>query len=227
MDNQNEVLKNNIAKNLAAYRKKAGLTQSALAEMINYSDKAVSKWERGDGVPDIYVLKKTADIFGISVEQLISDPDAVSVETQPVPEKQPYLNRKRKLIISAISIMAVWLIATLTFSAMEMTGTGGKSWLAFIYALPVSMVVAICFGAIWGGAFEIMISVSGFAWSLALSAFLSVSIDRKWLIFIIIVPVQAIIILATNLAKTPVFKRKNKPTERESEDNDNNRGENL
>ncbi len=47
MDNQNEILKNTIAKNLSAYRKKAGLTQSQLAELLNYSDKAVSKWERG------------------------------------------------------------------------------------------------------------------------------------------------------------------------------------
>ena len=49
--NQQELL----AKNLAYYRKASGLTQLELAEKFNYSDKSVSKWERGEGFPDVFV----------------------------------------------------------------------------------------------------------------------------------------------------------------------------
>ena len=60
-------IKQTIADNLVGYRKKAGLTQQQLAEKLNYSDKAVSKWERAEAIPDVVVLKTIADIYGIKV----------------------------------------------------------------------------------------------------------------------------------------------------------------
>ena len=54
MENVNEINRK-IGKNLACYRKAVGLTQAELAEKINYSDKSVSKWESGNGVPDVYI----------------------------------------------------------------------------------------------------------------------------------------------------------------------------
>ena len=66
-------LKEIIAKNLTELRTCAHLTQLQLAEMLNYSDKAVSKWERGEAVPDIRVLKKLADIYNITVDDIITD----------------------------------------------------------------------------------------------------------------------------------------------------------
>ena len=60
-----EELREIIAKNISDLRKKSGLTQIELAEKLNYSDKAVSKWERGDSVPDVGVLKQIADLFGV------------------------------------------------------------------------------------------------------------------------------------------------------------------
>ena len=68
-----EKLKSTIASNLTYYRKQAGLTQLKLAEILNYSDKAVSKWERGEGVPDIFILVQLADLYQISVNDLIGE----------------------------------------------------------------------------------------------------------------------------------------------------------
>ena len=61
-------LKETISKNLVELRTGARLTQAQLADMLNYSDKAVSKWERGEAIPDIRVLIKLAEIYNISVE---------------------------------------------------------------------------------------------------------------------------------------------------------------
>ena len=51
-----EKVKKRIGANIAYYRRRAGLTQAGLAEKLNYSDKAVSKWERGDSIPDVLTL---------------------------------------------------------------------------------------------------------------------------------------------------------------------------
>ena len=62
-----ERLKKNIAKNLSSLRKSAGLTQAELGEKLTYSDKSISKWERGDGLPDLLVLDKLAELYGVTV----------------------------------------------------------------------------------------------------------------------------------------------------------------
>ncbi len=54
------------------FRAELGMTQKQLAERINVSDKAVSKWERGNGCPDVSLLSALADIFGIDVNVLLS-----------------------------------------------------------------------------------------------------------------------------------------------------------
>lgn len=80
MENSIEI-NQKIAKNLTHYRKAAGLTQAELAEIINYSDKSVSKWESGNGVPDIYTLIQLAKLYGVTVDVLIGDATApIAVE---------------------------------------------------------------------------------------------------------------------------------------------------
>jgi len=73
----NEKLKYQIGTNIALYRKQAGLTQAGLAEKLNYSDKAVSKWERGESVPDVLTLAMLADQFEVTVNDLLADPEAL------------------------------------------------------------------------------------------------------------------------------------------------------
>ena len=62
-----------IAKNLTYYRKAAGWTQAELAEKINYSDKSVSKWESGNGVPDVYTLLQLAELYGVTLNDLVGE----------------------------------------------------------------------------------------------------------------------------------------------------------
>ena len=71
MEENTLLLNQTIAKNLAYYRKRAGLTQAALAEKINYSDKSVSKWESGAGTPDVYILVQLAQLYGVTVNDLV------------------------------------------------------------------------------------------------------------------------------------------------------------
>ena len=69
-----EKIKAQIGSNIATCRKSAGLTQAGLAEKLNYSDKAVSKWERGESVPDVLTLMQLSTLFGVSLDRLVRDP---------------------------------------------------------------------------------------------------------------------------------------------------------
>ena len=74
-----EDLKAIFAENLSALRKKKGWTQLELAERLNYSDKAVSKWERGESLPDVTILKKISQLFEVTVDYLLEADNAVLV----------------------------------------------------------------------------------------------------------------------------------------------------
>jgi len=61
----------NIGKNIASLRKKNNLTQEELANKLGVSAQAISKWENENSCPDISLLPKIADLFGITVDALI------------------------------------------------------------------------------------------------------------------------------------------------------------
>lgn len=90
-----------------------GLTQLELAEKLNYSDKTLSKWERGESMPDIVTLKQLADIFMISVDVLISTEDTI-IGFVPVKERKK-ISKRNIISISLLSAGIVWFIATIAF----------------------------------------------------------------------------------------------------------------
>ena len=120
-----EKLKYQIGANIAAYRKRAGLTQLALAEKLNYSDKAVSKWERGESIPDVLTLMQLAAQFGITVNDLLADPEALpgnpgTLEKAMTQVSEKALKRKaNKNVILALSSTLVWFVALLAFVLMS------------------------------------------------------------------------------------------------------------
>lgn len=77
---------------IAALRKANGLTQKQLAEKLNVSDKSVSRWERGDGAPDLALIPVIAEVFGVTCDELLRGerrpPDAASAGPDPKAEKQ-------------------------------------------------------------------------------------------------------------------------------------------
>ena len=108
-------LRDIVAKNIATLRTEAGLTQLKLAEKLNYSDKAVSKWERGESVPDIFMLKEIADTFGVTVDYLLeSDHGGDAHPTK----KLVRLRRRNRMMISIMSVACVWLVATIAFAIL-------------------------------------------------------------------------------------------------------------
>ncbi len=202
-------LRDTIAKNICDLRTEAKMTQLALAEVLNYSDKAVSKWERGESVPDIFMLKRIADYFGVSVDYLLEADHTESIEKKIARHK---LGARNRFIISFLATTLVWFIATFVFVTMLFFSPdlALRPWLMFIYAIPTSAVVALVFNSIWGRRRMNYLIISVLLWSFLLSVFMSLIIVfglNAWQIFLLGIPGQAIIIIWSGLTgKTRMYK---------------------
>ena len=139
-----EDMKSIIAQNIIRLRKNANMTQAELAEKLSYTDKAVSKWERGESIPDVLVLKKLADLFHVRVDDLLTEFD----ETQIIKQTGAGPNIRNHGFITGMSILLVWLIATLLFVIFESAPGFHGHWLAFIYAIPTTMIIWLIFNEI-------------------------------------------------------------------------------
>lgn len=156
-------LKDTIAKNITELRTQAHLTQLQLADMLNYSDKAVSKWERGEAIPDIRVLIRIAEIFGVSLDDLVKSNGNVAPSIQP----KKKISGKRAFI-TALSSVFVWFVATGLFLIFYfITKTAPYAYLVFVVApLPTAIVLNV-FSAMWGNRLTNGITSSLILWSAA------------------------------------------------------------
>ena len=149
-----EKLKLQIGSNIASYRKRAGLTQAGLAERLNYSDKAVSKWERGESMPDVTTLVQLAEQFDITVNDLVVDPEALpgnpgTLEKAMTQVSEKALKRKAdKGIILSLSSTLVWFVALFFFVVISSFDIP-FSWLAFFYAVPANAIVLLSLRSAW------------------------------------------------------------------------------
>ncbi len=225
-------LKSIIAENISMLRRAGGITQAELAEKLCYSDKAVSKWERGESVPDIAVLKAIADLFGVTVDYLITKEHAPAVpETEEAPEAAPAAdtdtedilikNRKyNRNIITRMGILLVWLVATIVFVVLR-SFVEDMAWsvFPFVLAIPVSCIVWLVFNSIWFNPRRNFAIISLMMWSVFFTMFYlfyNFGIELS-LMFIIGIPGQAIILLWSRIrTKDQEPKKQNEKKDGES-----------
>ncbi len=197
-----EDLKNIIAKNIAELRIGRDMTQAELAEKLNYSDKAVSKWERAESLPDITVIKAIADLFEVTVDYLLTlDHTLEKKEIVKVSRRR----KNNRGIITGISVVLVWLLATLVFFILVTATNSPKSWLCFVYAVPSTMIVWLVFNTIWFNRRRNFFIISLLMWSVLAALFLTLLKFKVWLLFVVGVPGQIIILLWSGI-KTRTFK---------------------
>ncbi len=190
--NQQELLANN----LAYYRKASGLTQLELAEKFNYSDKSVSKWERGEGFPDIFVLKSLADFYGITVDDFYRE------EHKQITNQGRSL--RKQVYFKLLSIGIGWLVTLITFFLLNTlfkelhADVKFQTWLVFVYGALVSGIILLVWDFIYHHRFLKMIDTSIIIWTATLSLYLTflVIMDLNlYLIFVVAVPLQILEII--------------------------------
>ena len=203
--NPTESIKTIIASNIIELRRAHNMTQLDLAEKLNYTDKAISKWERGESLPDITVLKTIADIFGVTVDYLLqSSHEVVEEKADPREEELSRARAKRaRGFITGMSVLLVWLAATVLFIILDMIPLDIYGhWLVFLSAIPVSCIVWLVLNSIWFNRRRNYLIISLLMWSaLALSYLIVLCYAQYhiWQVFLMGIPGQAIIIMWSNI----------------------------
>lgn len=186
-----ETIEKIFSKNLIKYRTLMGLKQIELAKMINYSDKSISKWERGEGLPDLKATIKLCEIFGVSVDDMLKETnDHDKKISKTITNKN-----KKHLLVSLLSTSVVWLVATIVYISLLIFRVHGPIWLPFIYAIPISAIVLTVFSSIWGTNLLQFLSISLILWGIIFSITFSIPAKLIWFICVIGAVGQVMILL--------------------------------
>lgn len=166
---------------IACYRKMNGMTQSALAEKLNYTDKAISKWERGESLPDIFVIMRIAELFGITPNDLLGVKTTSETSTTAIENAE--LHRRKKIkhgLVTALSVLLVWFVVSVLFFVLDFILNDIKGLnepriaLVFLYAVPISFTVMLVFSCIWGRHWQQAACVGGILWGAVASFIVTV-----------------------------------------------------
>lgn len=183
-----------ISKNLAALRRQKGLTQAELAEQFNYSDKAVSRWEHGDTLPDVSVLCELCEFYGITIGELVE-------EECLLPQKTKIRSRDSaayRVWLCITWAAVVWLIATIGF-VYALTINEEALWIVFVYALPASCLAVSLMGRTFFPGLVQFILMSVILWTTLAAIYLHLLSYNLWLIFLLGIPLELILFLRYKL----------------------------
>jgi transcriptional regulator with XRE-family HTH domain len=205
-----DALKSIIAANIADLRKKSGMTQQDLAAKLNYTDKAISKWERGESIPDVIVLKQIADMFHVTVDYLLSDVHEEAEESTVDSSEIDVFKKRQSLrtrgFVTGMSVLLVWIAALVLFIVFDTASLDYRSnWVVFACAVPASFIVWLIMNSIWFNRRRNYLIISLLMWSILVLIYIPILLfagRNLWLIFSLGIPGQAIIIMWSRLKQS-------------------------
>lgn len=194
-------IKNTVAKNISTLRQMNNMTQTELGEKLNYSDKTISKWERGESTPDISVLVEIASMFGVTLDSLVRSENMKTAVNECKSEEVKYNRRVIAYISESVGFFVAILAFIITTLIIQKTTF---QWLYIVYSVPVVLIVKLVFNTIWFNPRRNYLIVSALMWSVLSSihiTFLYFGINVA-LVYLIGVVGQVIIVLWSFLKKT-------------------------
>ena len=197
---QLEELKLVTAGNLINLRTGAGMTQAELGAKLNYSDKSISKWERGEAIPDAFVLTQMAELFGVSVDYILSSHDAWEPTVAPVDPRQDVVYSTS--VITAIAVLGVWTLALTAFVTLWLA-VDQLRWQIFVAAFPVSVLTWMVLMCVFKRTRHLKYMVALFVLSIFVCVYLLLLNRNPWQIFMIAVLAEVIVFLSFHVQKKP------------------------
>ena len=183
------------ASNIINLRTAKGLTQAELGELLNYSDKSVSKWERAEAVPDAYVLKNMSEIFGVSVDYILSSHDAWEPPKEINPERS--FNTRT---ITTLVLVGIWTLAFFIYVIAWILEANW--WLVFVFALPLSLITFLVLNSVWEQGRNNRHIVYGLVVSLFLTVYFVFLEKNMWQLFLMILPAELLVGLSFRIKKS-------------------------
>lgn len=217
-----EDLRKIIGENLSKLRKERGLTQLDVANEFGYTDKTISKWEKGDVLPDVETLYNVAKFYGVDLNYLTSIEHSVKEEPKEI-RKGVLINQ---ILICSLLVSIVWIVATTIFVWIYSVNKQ-TIWQVFLAAMPVSCIVMAAFNRYWRNRNYLFVVWSIFIWTIILT-FYFIFIDYNvWSLFILGIPSELALFLGTRIKGNPfsIYSNKNKNKERIKDDKNLNSNE--
>ncbi|MBQ5357434.1 MAG: helix-turn-helix transcriptional regulator [Oscillospiraceae bacterium] len=191
-----EDLKVITASNIINLRTAKGMTQAELGELLNYSDKSVSKWERAEAVPDAYVLKKMSEIFGVSVDYLLNSHDSWERPESFKKEERNFHSN----VITILVIFGIWTLAFLIYIIGWLLEANW--WLLFIYAVPVSLITFLVLNSVWEQGKNNRHIIYALVASVFITVYLTFRSYNPWQILLLLVPAEFLVFLSFRIKKS-------------------------
>lgn len=201
-----EELKLVVASKLIKLRQQAGYTQAELGEKLNYSDKTVSKWERGESLPDAFVLTRIAEIYGTTVDGLLSqqEPWQDPVERKRAEEKakQPKFS---STVVTLVAIAGIWTMAVMMFVIFWIT-MDWVEWRIFATAVPISLITLLVLNSVWNKGRHNLIIVMLLVACVVALIYLYLLPFNPWQIFLVLIPAEILVVLCFHI-RLPMRKK--------------------
>lgn len=184
------------ASNIINLRTAKGMTQAELGELLNYSDKSVSKWERAEAVPDAYVLKNMSEIFGVSVDYLLSSHDSWERPESFKKEERNFHSN----VITILVIFGIWTLAFLIYIIGWLLEANW--WLLFIYAVPVSLITFLVLNSVWEQGKNNRHIIYALVASIFITVYITFRSYNPWQILLLLIPAELIVFLSFRIKKS-------------------------
>ncbi len=206
-----------VASKLIKLRQGAGMTQAELGEKLNYSDKTVSKWERGESLPDAFVLLKIAEIYGTTVDGLLSgqEPWQDPVKKERAEEKA-HAPTFSSTVVTLVAIAGIWTMAVLMF-VIAWIGFDRPEWLIFATAVPISLVTLLVLNSLWNKGRHNMIIVMFLVACVVALVYLYLLSANPWQLFLVLIPAELLVFLCFHI-RIPFRKKTKAPKDGEFSD---------
>ncbi len=183
------------ASNIIKLRTQKGMTQAELGALLNYSDKTISKWERGEAIPDAYVLTQLSALFGVSVDFILSSHDKWEKPKENEVEEVRY-SVEHIIAIVVIGVFTAFLIAFVTLWLMDVV-----EWRLFLFALSAAILAYMIWICIFKRTRQLQYVIALFVASLFVIVYFFLPTANPWQLFLILIPAEAIVFLACNVKK--------------------------
>ena len=186
-----------IASNLIKLRLAAGMTQAELGEKLNYSDKSISKWERGDVTTDVFVLMQIADIFGVDVDYLLKPHNEIepAIYNKPAGEATYTTN-----MITLVTVLGIWTVALFVFVILWICGM--VVGLVFVYAVPVSLITLLVLNSVWNGGKKNRYIIAALVLSIIGTVYLTFLRRNLWQLWLLAIPSLLLVFLGARIYRS-------------------------
>ena len=213
-------VKETVKENLIRLRREHKLTQLELSEKINYSDKAVSRWETGEVTPDVETLESLASLYGIPITsfflpvgeklskkerkaqkravKLQKKREKKTVEAPKKKQKDPA--RPRRIAILIASLCLLWTVALSLFFILDAAALSG-AWYTFIWGVPATFSILFAYFFVRRHIVTSTVFLSLFTWSVLAATYLQIAVWRLFPLLFLGIPLQTVILLLPFLKK--------------------------